>query len=62
MKNKKIEINKRLLKKLGFDDYREFVDSFGGWCYCKDWTYQERIYTKSFDRLLKEFIKWRLEE
>ena len=54
-------VNKDLLKKLGFDDYREFVTAFGDWAYSEDFTYREKIYTSSFEHLLQEYINWKLE-
>ena len=59
MKNK---INRTLLKKLGFEDYREFVIAFGHWAYTTDFTYRSNLYEVSFDRLLAEYIKERLSE
>lgn len=53
----KITINKPLLTKLGYDDYREFIIAFGNWAYTTDFTYNESAYTTSFERLLKEFIE-----
>jgi hypothetical protein len=55
----KTKIDKRLLKKLGFHDYRDFVHAFGYWCYNNDFSGQECIY--SFDRLLKAFIRYMLQ-
>jgi hypothetical protein len=53
-------VNKALLKKLGFEDYREFIVEFGNWAYSEDFTYREKIYTSSFERLLQNYIEWKL--
>jgi hypothetical protein len=57
MKHKDIVINKRLLKQLGIDDYREFVIQFGDWAYTTDFTYRDNIYEQSFQRLLRAFVE-----
>lgn len=55
-------VNKILLKRLGLEDYREFAEALGHWAYTTDFTYNERAYTTSFDRLVQAFVKESLEE
>jgi len=54
-------VNKTLLKKLGYEDYREFIVEFGNWAYGENFTYREKVYTTSFERLLQHFINWKTE-
>lgn len=57
-----IVINKKLLKVLDFEDYRDFITTFGKWAYNTDFTYKEYQYTKSFDKLLRTWLKYILED
>ena len=36
-------MNKRLLRDLGFGDYREFIIAFGNWAYSTDFTYRSYL-------------------
>jgi hypothetical protein len=53
--NKKIEVNNKLIKLLGFDDMRDFVKSIGDWGHCTDFTY--RTETRDWQRFLRLYIK-----
>lgn len=55
----KLIIDKAYLKKLGFEDYREFAIALGGWALRTDFTYFEKVYTSSFERLVKTFERER---
>jgi hypothetical protein len=54
---KKIVINKKLLKSIDCEDYREFIIVFRNWVYSSDFTYQDYKYTKSFNTLLRAWLK-----
>lgn len=53
--------DRRLLRKLGMDDWREFAIALGEWANTKDFTYQSDLYDPhsgaTFMRMLKAFIK-----
>lgn len=56
-------IDRRLLRQLGMDDWREFAIEFGAWAHTKDFTYQSDLYDPhsgaTFLKLLKQFVKER---
>lgn len=57
-----ITIDKALLKKLHYEDYREFAEALGNWAYNTDFTYRSHLYTRSFDTLVREFVREMLED
>lgn len=52
-----IKINKALLKKLDIEDYRLFVMAFGKWCDLNSWEISKHDGNKSFQCLLKQYLK-----
>lgn len=54
--NKKIEVNNKLIKMLGYDDVRDFTKALGDWGHCTDFTYNEKP-TQDFDTHIRMFIK-----
>ena len=57
LRTKEIKIDKKLLKAVGNDDYREFVNDLGYWAYSTDFTYCSYKYEKSFQILLKSYLR-----
>lgn len=54
--NKKVEVNNKLIKLLGYDDIRDFTKALGDWGYTTDFTYNERP-TLDWNTHIRLFIK-----
>jgi hypothetical protein len=57
LRTKEIKIDKKLLKAIGNDDYRDFINDFGNWAYSSDFTYSSYKYEKSFQVLLRAYLR-----
>lgn len=57
LKPKNIEINQQLMKKLGYDNTRDFFSALGNWGYNTDFGYLPESVDTSVQSFVRQFIR-----